>query len=313
MSRQAQLEYVRSGLPALNALKDFLAHASDDDNKWDELATSLMALHQRLLSLPKHAVIICEAEQTERLSDLIVDSWQDVKASTVNAKQIEENIPSEFTQLELDPALDGEPDAVKALESDPIAEDLAWLVATNVYHNASAYSVPAADHPDTAALMVLAPYLRNGYLHSAIRERGGAYGGGAGYDANACAFKFFSYRDPHCAETFAHFEASIEWLLSEPQSAEQLEEAILGIISGMDKPGSPAGEAIKACFANLHNRGEDWQRKMRAAILAVTIDDIQRVAKQYLQGQQHVRAVLAPYDKEDSVKDLGFKVCKINS
>jgi Zn-dependent M16 (insulinase) family peptidase len=81
----------------------------------------------------------------------------------------------------------------------------------------------------------------------------------------------------------------------------------------MDKPGSPAGEAIKACFANLHNRGEDWQRKMRAAILAVTIDDIQRVAKQYLQGQQHVRAVLAPYDKEDSVKDLGFKVCKINS
>lgn len=313
MSRQAQLEYVRSGLPALNALKDFLAHASSDDNKWDELATSLMALHQRLLSLPKHAVIICEAEQTERLSDLIVDSWQDVKASTVNAKQIEENIPSEFTQLELDPALDGEPDAVKALESDPIAEDLAWLVATNVYHNASAYSVPAADHPDTAALMVLAPYLRNGYLHSAIRERGGAYGGGAGYDANACAFKFFSYRDPHCAETFAHFEASIEWLLSEPQSAEQLEEAILGIISGMDKPGSPAGEAIKACFANLHNRGEDWQRKMRAAILAVTIDDIQRVAKQYLQGQQHVRAVLAPYDKEDSVKDLGFKVCKINS
>ena len=313
MSRQAQLEYVRSGLPALNALKDFLAHASDDDNKWDELATSLMALHQRLLSLPKHAVIICEAEQTERLSDLIVDSWQDVKSSTANAKQIEENIPSEFTQLELDPALDGEPDAVKALESDPIAEDLAWLVATNVYHNASAYSVPAADHPDTAALMVLAPYLRNGYLHSAIRERGGAYGGGAGYDANACAFKFFSYRDPHCAETFAHFEASIEWLLSEPQSAEQLEEAILGIISGMDKPGSPAGEAIKACFANLHNRGEDWQRKMRAAILAVTIEDIQRVAKQYLQGQQHVRAVLAPYDKEDSVKDLGFKVCKINS
>ena len=313
MSRQAQLEYVRSGLPALNALKDFLAHASDDDNKWDELATSLMALHQRLLSLPKHAVIICEAEQTERLSDLIVDSWQDVKAATANAKQIEENIPSEFTQLELDPALDGEPDAVKALESDPIAEDLAWLVATNVYHNASAYSVPAADHPDTAALMVLAPYLRNGYLHSAIRERGGAYGGGAGYDANACAFKFFSYRDPHCAETFAHFEASIEWLLSEPQSAEQLEEAILGIISGMDKPGSPAGEAIKACFANLHNRGEDWQRKMRAAILAVTIEDIQRVAKQYLQGQQHVRAVLAPYDKEDSVKDLGFKVCKINS
>ena len=321
MSRQAQLEYVRSGLPALNALKDFLNHASSDDAQWDKLATSLMDLHQRLISLPKHAIIICEAEQTERLSNLIVDSWKDSQAPKIAAQlhgsdtDIEDNIPSEFAELQLDIALNGEKDAVKTLESGVAldVEDLAWLVPTNVYHNASAYTVPAADHPDTAALMVLAPYLRNGYLHSAIRERGGAYGGGAGYDANACAFKFFSYRDPQCAETFAHFDASIEWLLNEPQTDEQLEEAILGIISGMDKPGSPAGEAVKACFADLHHRGVDWQRKMRAAILAVTVADLQRVAKQYLQGQKHVRAVLAPYDKEAAVQELGFNVCKIKS
>lgn len=309
MSRQAQLEYVRSGLPALNALKDFLTHASTDDAQWDKLATSLMDLHQRLISLPKHAVIICEAEQTERLSDLIVDSWKDSQAPALAEKLtnsdrgIDDSVPSEFADLHLND-VEGESVAV---------EDLAWLVPTNVYHNASAYTVPAADHPDTAALMVLAPYLRNGYLHSAIRERGGAYGGGAGYDANACAFKFFSYRDPQCAETFAHFDASIEWLLNEPQTDEQLEEAILGIISGMDKPGSPAGEAIKACFADLHRRGADWQRKMRAAILSVTVADLQRVAKQYLQRQEHVRAVLAPYDKESQVKALGFNVCKIKS
>ena len=312
MSRQAQLEYVRSGLPALNALKDFLAQASDDATRWDQLATSLMDLHQRLIALPKHAVIICEAEQTERLSGLIIDSWSDSQAPKVNeSRSTEDSVPSEFASLQLNDTLSGETDTANT--ENVTVEDLAWLVPTNVYHNASAYTVPAADHPDTAALMVLAPYLRNGYLHSAIRERGGAYGGGAGYDANACAFKFFSYRDPQCAETFAHFEDSIEWVLNEPQTDEQLEEAILGIISGMDKPGSPAGEAIKACFANLHHRGADWQRKMRAAILAVTIEDIQRVAKQYLQGQPHVRAVLAPYDKEGAVKDLGFEVCKIKS
>lgn len=318
-SRQSHLEYVRSGLPALNALKDFLSHASQDDAQWDKLATSLMELHQHIISLPKHALIICEAEQTERLSDLIVKSWKDSRASELAVRtadiNIEDGIPSEFASLTLDPALDGESATDQATASGAAIDvaDLAWLVATNVYHNASVYSAPAADHPDTAALMVLAPYLRNGYLHSAIRERGGAYGGGAGYDANACAFKFFSYRDPHCAETFEHFEASIEWLLNEPQTAEQLEEAILGIISGMDKPGSPAGEAVKACFADLHQRGADWQRKMRAAILEVTIDDLQRVAKQYLQGQKHVRAVLAPYDKEEDIKNLGFEVCKIKS
>nr|WP_317199210.1 insulinase family protein [uncultured Psychrobacter sp.] len=313
MSRQAQLEYVRSGLPALNALKDFLGHASDDAAQWDKLAMSLMDLHQRLISLPKHAIIVCEAEQTERLSQLIVDSWKDSAASSVKPALTDADIPSEFSALTLDATLNGEVDAAHRLEHNPIVEDIAWLVATNVYHNASAYTVPAADHPDTAALMVLAPYLRNGYLHSAIRERGGAYGGGAGYDANACAFKFFSYRDPHCEQTFAHFDASIEWLINEPQTDEQLEEAILGIISGMDKPGSPAGEAIKACFTNLHHRGPEWQRKMRAAILAVTTQDLQRVAGQYLQGQQHVRSVLAPFDKEEDIKALGFKVCKIKS
>ena len=313
MSRQAQLEYVRSGLPALNALKDFLAHASDDPALWDNLASSLMRLHERVISLPKHAVIICEAEQTERLSDLIVESWQDSRAPALAQQQIDiqQDIPSEFARLTLDPALDGS----QSTEGNGTIDtsDMAWLVATNVYHNASVYRVPAADHPDTAALMVLAPYLRNGYLHSAIRERGGAYGGGAGYDANACAFKFFSYRDPYCAETFAHFTNSIEWLLNEPQTDEQLEEAILGIISGMDKPGSPAGEAIKACFADLHHRGVDWQRKMRAAILAVTIEDLQRVAKQYLQGQKHVRGTLAPFDKQEAVAAQGFTINKINS
>ena len=317
MSRQSQLEYVRSGLPALNALKDFLTHAASDDAQWDQLATSLMNLHQRIISLPKHALLICEAEQTERLRDLIVNSWQDSHATELATKNINTaaNIPSEFADLIINPALDGEhhsPNVANNGETVAVA-DLAWLVATNVYHNASAYTVPAADHPDTAALMVLAPYLRNGYLHSAIRERGGAYGGGAGYDGNACAFKFFSYRDPQCAETFAHFDASIEWLLNEPQTAEQLEEAILGIVSGMDKPGSPAGEAVKACFADLHHRGIDWQRKMRAAILEVSLADLQRVAKLYLQGQNHVRAVLAPYDKEAAVKALGFEVCKVKS
>ncbi len=100
----------------------------------------------------------------------------------------------------------------------------------------------------------VAAYLRNGFLHSAIREKGGAYGGGASYDGNACSFRFFSYRDPRLAETFKDFEASVQWLLTTEQQPHQLEEAILGLVASMDKPGSPAGEAITACYALLHAR-----------------------------------------------------------
>ncbi|WP_227429327.1 insulinase family protein [Psychrobacter sp. I-STPA6b] len=305
MSRQAQLEYVRSGLPALNALTAFLADAKEDDSKWDTLANSLMALHQHIINLPKHALIICEADQTQRLSDLIVQSWQETTPAKANSvsNEINTGIPEEFCELAL----------AEIADEVVLDEDIAWLVATNVYHNASVYPAVPADHPDTAPLMVLAPYLRNGYLHSAIREKGGAYGGGAGYDANACAFKFFSYRDPHCSETFAHFEQSVHWLLNEPQNDAQLEEAILGIISAMDKPGSPAGEAVKACFSGLHGRDAQWQQQMRANILAVTLADLQRVATTYLLDKAHSKAVLAPYDKESTMSELGFVVHKVKS
>ncbi len=47
-------------------------------------------------------------------------------------------------------------------------------------------------HPDAAALTVLGGVLRNGFLHRAIREQGGAYGGGASQDSGIAAFHFYS-------------------------------------------------------------------------------------------------------------------------
>ena len=82
--------------------------------------------------------------------------------------------------------------------------------------NFCAWALPTVgvEHEDAAALSVLAGVLRNGSLHTAIRERGGAYGAGASQDsANAC-FKFFSYRDPRVEGTFADFAASVDWVLN---------------------------------------------------------------------------------------------------
>lgn len=314
MSRQSHLEYARSGLPALNALKAFLdnADADSDSNQYDKLATAIMALHQAIIALPKQAVIISEAEELERLSGLIVDSWAEDGAEN-NKSEVESPNPSEKdTSLTADI-----PDAFNTplLDNDQLtraaSDNMAWLVATNVYHNASAYAATPAEHADTPALMVLAPYLRNGYLHGAIREQGGAYGGGASYDSNSASFKFYSYRDPHCEETFAHFANSIDWLFNEEQQPEQLEEAILGVVSGMDKPGSPAGEAVKACFAKLHVREQAWQQQMRENLLAITLDDLKRVANTYLKDKPHTKATIAPYNKADDVAKMGFVVEKI--
>ena len=160
-------------------------------------------------------------------------------------------------------------------------------------------------------MMVLAGYLRNGYLHSAIREKGGAYGGGASYDGNACSFRFYSYRDPRLAETFQDFDASIQWLLNAPQQPHQLEEAILGLIASMDKPGSPAGEAITACYAYLHQRTPAFRKQLRERLLHVTLDDLKRVAQTYLVEQQASKAVVAPFAKRETLEQLGFTIQQV--
>lgn len=65
-----------------------------------------------------------------------------------------------------------------------------WLANTQVNFCARAYPTVPEAHPDAAALTVLGGFLPGGFLHRAIREQGGAYGGGASQDSGIAAFRF---------------------------------------------------------------------------------------------------------------------------
>jgi len=160
--------------------------------------------------------------------------------------------------------------------------------------------------PGTRA--VLAAVLRNGFLHQAIREQGGAYGGGANQDsANAC-FKFFSYRDPRLGETLDDFEQAIHWLLEGHHEYQALEEAILGVISSLDKPASPAGDAKQTFHNELFGRTTEQRLIFRQQILAVSMDDLVRVTKHYLLKQICSVAVVTSHEHEQACRDLGLTI-----
>ena len=287
-SKIARLEYVRGGLPALNSLTEFLQQAEQDSSAWQKLGERLANLHSYIKALPKQALIIAEAEVLPTLQQAISESWQ-APVDEPTATLIESPITTD-------------------------GSDIAWLAQTNVFHHALVFAAVPTDHPDAPALMVLSSVLRNNYLHRTIREQGGAYGGGASYDSNACSFKFYSYRDPRDQATFDDFLGSIDWLLAQTTGEKTdawIEEAILGLMAGMDKPASPAGEAVKALFAELHGRGKDWQQAMRAKILTVSLDDLQRVTTTYLKDKPYTRASLAPFDKAELMQNMGFKVEKV--
>lgn len=293
MSAVAASEYAFSGLPALQALKAFLV-----DNDYPSLAQGLISLHNQLMNLPKSVILISEKDIKPTLIAAIKDSLHKLPV----ARQLPQVIPKAFDELN-----DLFDDLYHKAYTKTLPCDVAWGVSSNVYFNAQSYPAVAADHPDAAALMVLASFMRNGYLHGAIREKGGAYGGGASFDSHTVSFRFFSYRDPNFEETFGHFAKAIDWVLDNEHDVLQLEEAILGIIAGMDKPASPAGDALKACFNLLHDRDENWQNAMRHKILAVTIDDLKRVTKIYLQNQASVKASLIPVGQKQRAIDMGFE------
>ncbi len=287
MSALARRDYHNTGLGALNWLSDLVTKIDQDDTAYEALIAELQAIHHKLLQAPKQFLLVCEEHQSDRLVEEIQNVWDKL-------------------------AVDKSPVSLTEVEHVNTENDEAWLIQTNVQFCCSAYQAVDVAHADAAPLMVLAAYLRNGFLHSAIREKGGAYGGGASYDGNACSFRFYSYRDPRLVETFNDFEASVQWLFNVEQQPYQLEEAILGLVAGMDKPGSPAGEAITACYALLHARTPKFRRVLRERLLSVSLEDLQRVAKQYLLEQKPVKAVVAPFAKRDELQALGFNIQQVN-
>ena len=187
----------------------------------------------------------------------------------------------------------------------------AWIGNLAVNYCAKAHACVPAKHPDAAALAVLGGFMRNGFLHTAIREKGGAYGGGAGFDAESGSFRFFSYRDPRLGETLEDFDRAVDWVVDNAHEDRTVDEAIFGVIASIDKPGSPAGEAKKAFVDELHGRTADDLREMRARVLDVSQDDLKRVAETYLKPDTASVGVLAGPSREDDLAALGLSIERI--
>ena len=171
-----------------------------------------------------------------------------------------------------------------------------------------AFPTVPGGHPDAAALTVLAGFLRNGYLHRAIREQGGAYGGGASQDSGMAAFRFYSYRDPRLADTLDDYRRSIDWMLTSQHDYAQLEEAILGVISSIDKPASPAGAAKQAFHNELFGRDKAQRSLFRQQVLNVSLEQLRAVTERYLTLDKPSIAIVSSKASQPQLEKLGLAI-----
>tara|TARA_R110001599_G_scaffold29107_1_gene99834 strand:- start:1610 stop:4573 length:2964 start_codon:yes stop_codon:yes gene_type:complete len=265
MSPIAKINQALGGLSGIRQLKN-LSEQIAAPEELSKLADQLSAIHSKMLKAERQLLIIAEADRIEPLCSELAPLWQDFNATTT----------SNFSQP-----------AVKEVKKE------FWVANSQVNFCAKAYPTVPSDHPDAPVLTVLATYMKNGFLHRVIREQGGAYGGGASQDSNIAAFRFYSYRDPRVVDTLSDFDKSIEWMLNTPVIAQGLEEAILGVVSSIDKPGSPAGEAKQDHHSNVFGRSLAQRRLFRQRVLAVTEGDLQRVCERYLSKGDASVAVLS--------------------
>ena len=283
ISGRASVSHRASGLLSIQHLKKLNA-SLEDEAALRELSEQLQTLHQKIIAAPRQFLLIADDEALPSLQKTLDTQWEKVAAGDLATSS--DIIWTPRTVME------------------------GWAISSQVNFCAKAYAAVPSGHEDSPALSVLGSFLRNGYLHRAIREQGGAYGGGASYDADSGSFRFYSYRDPRFEETINDFDNSLNWLLDTKHDGQALEEAILSVISNIDNPSSPSGEAINTYYFERHGRDYEWRKHYRQSILNICIDDLTRVGEKYLQPENGHIAVIGSQEVLQSAKDFELEILK---
>ena len=172
------------------------------------------------------------------------------------------------------------------------------------------FDSPIYDPKDSPKFVLLSSLLRNEYLHKRVREQGGAYGGGATYDPFSGTFKMFSYRDPRFIETLEDFDNSLTWASLGSFDDDMILESKLSVLSDIDKPSSPAGEAFKDYRLNSENRSQKNRQTYRNNIFNVSKEDIVEAAEHLKNKPRSIFSIINP-NLEKTAQQEDFLIRRI--
>ena len=129
----------------------------------------------------------------------------------------------------------------------------------------------------TGVLRVFKVLLSYDYLWNNIRVKGGAYGCSAVFSRSGNA-GFVSYRDPNVSNTNKIYEGIVDYAKNFTANDREMTKSVIGAISEMDTPLTPAGEGMKGLSAYYSKvRHEDMQKE-REEVLNTSEADIRGLA-----------------------------------
>jgi len=254
-SSHSKLSFVQESIGGLSAINRFVPFISNQEDQIKEQLEKMQKLLQKTKSDKNELLFISNIKLTNDQIDGI-RSFDSEKDGT-------SRIDIEFSKT---------------------FNKVALPINTQVNFSAISFDAPIYDPSESPKFVILSSLLRNEYLHKRVREQGGAYGGGATYDPFSGTFKMFSYRDPRFIETLEDFESSLTWASLGSFDDDMILESKLSVLSDIDKPSSPAGEAFKDYRLNSENRSQKNRQTYRNNIFNVSREDLIEAAE-YLKNK----------------------------
>jgi len=186
------------------------------------------------------------------------------------------------------------------------------IIPSNVSFTSAALKTTPYATNDAAVLAVLSHLVNNTVLHTALREEGGAYGGGTSCHPIAGTFSFYSYKDPNLFSTLNTYKTCFETLLKEPISESDLTEAKLNILQDLDTPISPGSRAEIAHSWWKQGRTTALRQGFRDKIVDTSVDDLKGAITRYFPENWSQNRFVAfagseLFDKEQHLGDIALR------
>ena len=154
------------------------------------------------------------------------------------------------------------------------------------------------------SLQVLKVIMGYEYLWQNIRVKGGAYGCMSNFNRIGEGY-FVSYRDPNLKRTMDVYEGVAEYLKNFTVSDADMNKYIIGTISNLDQPMTPALKGDRSMNLYMNHVSEEMIREERKQVLETTQEDIRRLAAvvEAMMKAEQV-CVIGSEDKIEEAKEM---------
>jgi Zn-dependent M16 (insulinase) family peptidase len=151
------------------------------------------------------------------------------------------------------------------------------LTSDKIQYVAKAGNFVSSGHRYTGTLKVLQTIASLDYLWNNVRVKGGAYGCMTGFSRNGNVY-FTSYRDPNLKKTLNTYDNIYGYLSTFDTDEREMTKYIIGTISNLDRPLTPALKGDKAIGAYISNISYEDYLKERKEVLSTKQEDIRKTA-----------------------------------